>query len=157
MQRQGNEVWVFLATVGGLGRLPLAPGTWGSVVGLLLGLLAVRMVSFPMDVAVLVAAFPLCAFICTQAERSLGQHDPPSVILDEVWGMAAVIVMLDWTASSWIILVVAFLLFRAFDIVKPPPLKRFASLPAGWGIMADDVGAAAYAILVLWLGLRVTR
>ena len=130
----------------------MAPGTWGSGVGLLLGELAVRLMGQSAGFAVLVAVFPLCAWLCTQAERSLGRHDPPAVILDEVWGMAAVIVVMDQPASSGMLLIWSFLLFRVFDIVKPPPLRRLADLPAGWGIMADDAGAAAYSILVLWVG-----
>lgn len=150
-RRPGSDVWTFLATVGGLGYLPLAPGTWGSLVGLLLGALAVRSISQLAMWFVLVATFVSSALICTKAERSLGQHDPPAVILDEVWGMAAVTVVLPSIASSWVLLLAAFLLFRIFDIVKPPPLRRLATLPAGWGILADDAGAAAYTILIYWL------
>jgi phosphatidylglycerophosphatase A len=67
-----------------------------------------------------------------------------------------VVVLLPW--AGWL---AAFLLFRGFDIVKPPPLKRLATLPAGWGIMADDLGAAVYSVFVLllirWLGDTIIR
>ena len=122
--------------------------------GLLVGVLAVRMAGQPVGLLLLVGTFVGCALICTQAERHLAQHDPPSVILDEVWGMAALPVALPSIASSALLLLASFLLFRLFDIVKPPPLKRLARCPAGWGIMADDLGAAAYTILILWLIVR---
>jgi phosphatidylglycerophosphatase A len=138
-----------IATVGGLGRIPWAPGTWGSAVGVLLAVLTSRTVSQPFSILLLVATFIMCARICTSAEQQLGQHDPAVVILDEVWGMASVTVTLPWTVSSFPLFLAALLLFRVFDITKPPPLKRLASLRAGWGIMADDLGAAVYTVLVL--------
>lgn len=139
-----------LATLGGLGRVRWAPGTWGSVVGLALGWLTVRALSPPLGWLLLVLTFVGASFVCARAERQLAQHDPPSVILDEVWGTAAVVIALPWTAGSWGWLLGALALFRVFDIVKPPPLKRLARLPGGWGIMADDAGAALYAIALLW-------
>ena len=155
---RGHDVSSIVATVGGLGYLPWAPGTWGSAVGLILGLLCVRTLSWSAALIALPLSFVVGALVCTHAERALGQHDPPAVILDEVWGMAAVILIFPWITFSWALLVVAFLSFRAFDILKPPPLKRLARLRGGWGIMADDAGAAAYTALVLfvaaWLWVR---
>ena len=140
-----------LATAGGLGRMPRAPGTWGSAVGLLLGLLAVRSLSQPLSIIVLVVTFIAGALICTQAAQALGQRDPSAVILDEVWGMAAVIMLDPSTADGWGWWLRAFLLFRIFDVAKPPPVRQLERLPAGWGIMSDDLGAAMYTILVLWV------
>lgn len=148
---------VFVATVGGLGRIPWAPGTWGSAVGLALGWLIVRALPVVSVGPVLVISFVAGALVCTSAERALNRHDPPAVILDEVWGMVFVIVLLPWTVASSARLFIAFLLFRVFDIAKPPPLKALARWPGGWGIMADDLGAAVYASCVLWLGMRLTR
>jgi phosphatidylglycerophosphatase A len=96
-----------------------------------------------------------CARLCGAAEQELAQHDPPAVVLDEVWGMAAVVIALPQLRVSWWWLVASLLLFRFFDIVKPPPLKRLAQLPGGWGIMADDLGAAAYTALTLWFLIRL--
>ena len=141
----------FIATVGGLGQVAWPPGTWGSAVGLLLGVLGARTMSQPLSVAVLVVTFVLCAVIAGRAERALGQHDPPAGIVDEVWAMCAIMLLWPAAASSWMWGVAAFLLFRIFDILKPQPLQRLATLPGGWGIMADDLGAAVYTILVLWL------
>jgi len=154
MRSASERAAVFLATLGGIGRIPWAPGTWGSAVGLGLGLLLARTISQPLSWLLLVLAFLGCVSLCTQAERHLGRHDPPAVILDEVWGMAAIVIALPWTALSATRLAAAFLLFRVFDIVKPPPLKRLARLPGGWGIMADDLGAALYAAAVVWVALK---
>jgi phosphatidylglycerophosphatase A len=138
-----------IATVGGLGRAPVAPGTWGSLVGLLVGAMSLRLARAPSLLILLAVAWCLGAFLCALAERELNRHDPPAVILDEVLGMAAVVIVLPWTLTSWGRLAIAFLLFRAFDVSKPPPVRQLACLPGGWGIMADDAGAAAYTALAL--------
>lgn len=160
-EKRPGEGWgtaaTWIATVGGLGHVPVAPGTWGSLVGLLLGLLLIRALPQPIGLTILAALFLIAVPLCTKAERHLTQHDPRAVILDEVWGMAAILVALPWTAASWRWLVLAFLLFRAFDVLKPPPLGQLARLPGGWGIMADDLGAAAYTALVLILLHRFLR
>lgn len=140
---------VWMATGGGIGYLPWAPGTWGSGVGLLLGLLAVRVVQPPLSVVGLLLLCPLCAAVCTRAERALGRHDAPPIVLDEIVGMAAILLALPSVAASPVLLLTGFAAFRAFDIVKPPPLRRLATLPAGWGILADDLGASLYTLLLL--------
>ncbi len=151
-----DDVATWIATVGGLGHVPLAPGTWGSLVGLLVGAMSLRLVRAPSLIIILLAvAWCLGAFLCALAERELKRHDPPAVILDEVLGMASVVVVLPWAVSSWTRLAIAFLLFRAFDVSKPPPLRQLARLPGGWGIVADDLGAAAYTILILKLVARL--
>jgi phosphatidylglycerophosphatase A len=98
---------------------------------------------------VLLLSLVACVMICSKAERELAVHDPPAVILDEVWAMAAVVAATGLLDIGWLIL--AFGLFRLFDITKPLPLKHLAQLPQGWGIMADDVGAAGYTIGLLWV------
>jgi phosphatidylglycerophosphatase A len=93
-------------------------------------------------------AFLLCVWICTQAVRQLNDPDPSAVILDEVWGMAAVFCA-PYMGGPWPHMLLAFLLFRAFDTIKPFPLRWLECLPEGWGVMADDLGATLYTILVL--------
>ena len=143
---------VLVPTMFGLGKSRWAPGTVGSLVGVVAGMATIRWFPWPVErlVAFLAADFVICAILCTAAERHLG-HDAPAIILDEVWAMAAILVLLPWTTQSSGWLLAAFLLFRAFDVVKPFPLKRLAKLPRGWGIMADDLGAAAYTIALLWV------
>ncbi len=144
-----SNISVAIATVGGLGRVRGAPGTWGSAVGVLLGVLMVRLTHRSVSMTLLVASFACGTFICAHAEHALKRHDPPSVILDEMWGMWAVCEFLRWMTFSWRWLLIGFVLFRVFDIAKPAPLRRLERWPGGWGIMADDAGAAAYTIVIL--------
>ena len=148
-----GSLWIWAASGCGAGWLPWAPGTWGSLVGGVLGAALAPRVSPPTAAAMLLGALALFAWISGKGEQALGAHDPASVVLDEVWGMAAVLLLLPEAARSWPRLLTAFALFRFFDIVKPPPLRRLARLPGGWGIMADDVGAAAFAWGILRLSL----
>jgi phosphatidylglycerophosphatase A len=151
----GLAAW--LAQAGPVGRMPGAPGTAGSLVGLLIGYLGGRFGTTWCLIAVSAAAFVVCVEICARAERELAQHDPPSVVLDEVWGMAAVLWWLPGVWASWVGMAAAFALFRAFDTLKPPPLRHLARLPGGWGIMADDLGASVYTGAILWVALRLAH
>lgn len=149
--------WSWLATSLGVGRIRWGPGTFGSAVGLLLGLAALRWLRPALSLGLLVPLWWLAALICTRAEQELRVHDPAVVVLDEVCGMATVVVCLPWThptalrspGSVWLLMIAGFVLFRFFDIFKPPPLPLLARLPAGWGIVMDDLGAALYTIGVL--------
>src|SRR3989338_3267539 len=146
-----QRVALWFATIGRVGKIPFAPATWGSAVGVPLGLLTARCVPLPWSLVLWGVVLAFCVWSCTQAARSFGEPDPSPVILDEVWAMAFIIVTLPWLRTSWPMLLAAFLLFRVFDIIKPLPLRRLERLPEGWGIMADDIGAAVYTILTLWL------
>ncbi|MDX1624619.1 MAG: phosphatidylglycerophosphatase A [Gemmatimonadota bacterium] len=86
-----------------------------------------------------------------RAERVLG-HDDGRIVIDEVAGMA---LALAAAPRSWPAAVAAFLLFRLFDIAKPPPFDRLQEAPGGWGVMLDDLGSGAAAALVVLLGLAV--
>ena len=140
-----------LASAGGVGRVRVAPGTCGSLIGLALGLVGARWLHGWAAGAVLTAAGFLSLAACTEAERASGRRDPSAIVLDEVYGMAVAVMSLPGVETSAWMLILAFLLFRLFDIWKPPPLRRLEQLPAGWGIMADDLGASGYTILVFWL------
>ena len=109
-------------------------------------------------------AIPLAAALCTRAETLLGRHDPSSVVIDEIiavpWTILGPWVALGhwpaaWDESPqrlvqgwWPELVAGFVAFRFFDILKPGPIGRIQRLPAGWGVVADDIAAALAAAVV---------
>ena len=133
-----------LATVLGLGYVPVAPGTCGSAVGLLLWM------ALPASAAIqaiaIVALFVIGAWSAGVAERHFGATDPAPVVIDEVMGM---LITLFLNPVGWGGAVGAFLLFRLADVVKPYPANRLERLPGGLGVMADDAMAAIYANLAL--------
>jgi phosphatidylglycerophosphatase A len=162
---------LLLATGLGLGYLPVAPGTWGSLLGILLFWLPFKMIRsqtyaghsyvpyFVVSPVHLVQIFLLILLAAagvvtaTRAARHLGRKDPQCVVIDEVSGQHLTLLLGPATASlpGWKYLLLGFILFRAFDIWKPFPARQFEKLPGGWGIMADDWMAAIYAALGLWL------
>ncbi len=123
------------------------PGTWGSLLGLALfwPLLAARPAAT--QAAATLVVIVVGAVAATRVSRSLETEDPSEVVVDELAGM--------WVAllgtSGWAAGVLAFFLFRFFDIVKPFPVRQAEALPAGWGIMADDVLAGLYALALVHL------
>jgi len=133
-----------IATVGGVGYAPVAPGTFGSAAGLVLWWL------LPATTAVQLAAIALVAvggaWAGTVAEEHFHTTDPGAVVVDEVAGMLLTLFLVPIT---WRGAVVGFLLFRLFDIVKPFPARRLERLHGGVGVMADDLAAAVYANLAL--------
>ncbi len=156
-----------IATVGFVGDVPVAPGTAGSLVGWLAGLLLVSAAAgtFPANPQALLAwmwgglagCFGLGVAASQRVERDSGQHDPSAVVIDECVGMWAVVFACPFLVEIPWMAVAAFVVFRLLDITKPPPLKWLSRRPGGWGIMLDDLGASGYAALILWLvffGLR---
>lgn len=137
---------VLLATCGPVGYVPLAPGTAGSLVGLAcFG--AVRLLGGGWAELALAAAVTGCGvWAATAAERHFGRSDPGVIVIDEVAGM---LLTLLWLPVSWQGAVAGFLLFRLFDVIKPFPARRVERLSGGWGVMADDVAAGAYAHVAL--------
>ena len=150
-----------LLTVFGLGRLKPAPGTWGSAapVMLVLGLLWLEASWGTVNtILVLIAAGfgGACAAFGGWAERHFGTTDPRQVVADEVAGQSVALLFLPWREAGepdrWAwnlgLAAIAFAAFRFFDIVKPPPVRNVQALPGGWGILLDDLLAAAAALAV---------
>jgi len=135
---------IVLATALGAGYAPIAPGTWGSAVGLLLWL--VLPTSTLVQALAIVVVLAAGVWSGGVAERHFGRTDPGQVVIDEVAGM---LVTLFLNPVGWVGAFVGFLLFRAADIVKPFPARRLERLHGGLGIMADDVMAGIYANLAL--------
>jgi phosphatidylglycerophosphatase A len=150
-QEAPRAAWL-VATCGGLGHLRPGPGTWTSAVTVVAwwaiarGLGAQWRVVAAVAITLLLAAIGIPA--ATSLARSQGKPDPSIVVIDEAAGQ-----MLSLVAAplQWKYLVVSFILFRGFDIFKPPPLRRLEKFPGGWGVMLDDLGAGLYALAVLQL------
>ncbi len=148
-----------LATLGPVGRFPVAPGTAGSIVGVALAALVGRL---PLGrtalIATLAGASATVYFIgvwaAGRAERAFGTVDPGPVVIDEVAGQ--LVTFLVCPTAGWMGLLAGFLLFRFFDVLKPFPARRSERLPGGWGIMTDDLAAGVYAAAALLIsGLAV--
>jgi len=143
---QQRIVALALATTLGIGYVPFAPGTVGSLAGLLLWWLLPQ--STAVHALAIVALFIVGSWSGSVAERHFGKTDPGPVVIDEVMGM---LVTLFMNPVGWKGAVVAFFLFRLADVVKPYPANRLERLPGGVGVMADDGMAAVYANLALRL------
>jgi phosphatidylglycerophosphatase A len=145
-----DRVAVAIATVGGAGYAPVAPGTAGSAVALALIWI------MPGDRAgvavffVLVTAVGLWA--ADRAEPRLGGKDPGAIVVDEVAGMTLSVLFFPRTPA---VLLAGFVLFRVFDVVKPPPARASQRLRGGVGVMTDDLIAGLYAAAVIGLSRAV--
>ena len=137
---------LLIATAGGVGSVPFASGTFGSIVGL--AVWAVLPASSITQAIVIVALFVVGAWSGSVAERHFGRTDPSEVVIDEVAGM---LITLFLNPVGWLGALAGFFLFRASDIVKPFPSNRLEQLHGGVGVMADDAMAAMYANLALRL------
>jgi phosphatidylglycerophosphatase A len=147
-----RKVILFLASGFGSGYLPSVPGTWGSLVGLLLYWPLQRLAPVPLGITVFTVAILSC-WIAGLAERELGSKDPQVIVIDEVAGMffSLVFVPFHWKTG-----LAGFFLFRIFDIWKPFPARLIQDkLPGGWGVVGDDLMAGIYANLVLQIAIRV--
>ena len=143
--------WAALAaTFFGIGHLRPGPGTWASVATMLLWRgLAPLASGRDQTIAAIAASIGVTLIgvpAATRMARALGKGDPSEVVIDEVAGQ---MIAMIGAAAEWRSLVAALILFRAFDISKPFPLRRLEHLPEGWGVMLDDVGAGLYALALM--------
>jgi len=136
---------LLLATAGGVGYAPVAPGTVASLLALLI-LWALPFSSLGLTFALLVVV-GVGGWAAGRAERLLGSKDPGPVVIDEIAGMFLSVLALP--RSLWFLLV-AFLLFRFLDIVKPFPIRQSQALSGGLGVMLDDLIAGVYTLVLLW-------
>jgi phosphatidylglycerophosphatase A len=141
-----NRLGLLIATCGYLGYVPIAPGTFGSALGLAV-FCAVRSTgSVAVELGTIAILFVVGVWSGTVAERHFGGIDPAPVVLDEVVGMLITLALLPVSVTG---AVVGFLVFRLLDVQKPWPSARFEALPGGLGVMADDGMAAVYGNLVM--------
>ena len=142
----------FLSLGCGSGLAPVAPGTFGTLVAIPPYLLLAQL-QLPYYLAAVLAAFALGVFLCHYTSRALGVHDHSGIVWDEFVGFWITMIAVP---ASWQWILLGFVLFRVFDIVKPWPVKiADAKMKGGFGIMFDDVLAGLYALLCLQLALRL--
>jgi phosphatidylglycerophosphatase A len=165
-----NPYLLWIAQGFGLGRIPVAPGTFGSLAGLLWFALLLKTGSWAGFLGGSAAGLALSVWLCGLAETALSRKDPGSVVLDEIAAIPLCFVgwlaMVTWKTgiwpgpefflSHWQLALGVFLAFRLFDVLKPWPVGRSQSLPGGWGVTVDDALAAVYVNGVVLLVIRFT-
>ncbi len=160
MERGENlkHFYFLIATFLGIGKLPLAPGTWASLVA---APFFYPLIDFPATQAeILVVIYFVGVFACTRYAKDMGQVDPSSAVIDEVLGMGIAMMAIPSNKGLFYKLafvVVAIILFRLFDIWKPYPIRKIEKLPGGWGIMTDDLVAGVYARVWIQVGIWVVN
>jgi phosphatidylglycerophosphatase A len=152
VERSAADVRTFFslgfATVLGVGYIPIAPGTFGSLAGLALWILLPAAVSA--QASTIVFLFVVGSMTGNVAEHYFGRTDPRQVVVDEVLGMMLTLFLNPVGPLGALI---GFVFFRAADVIKPYPANRLERLPGGVGVMADDAMAAVYANIALRLFL----
>ena len=147
-----------IATFFGIGRLRPGPGSWGSAATVLLWAALARALSASWRTPLAIALAAVVTLVgipaATRVARGCGTKDPQFVVIDEVAGQLVALVAVP---LAWKSFLAGFILFRAFDIVKPPPVRQLEALPEGSGIVLDDIAAGLYALgamhLLLHFGL----
>lgn len=144
-----DKIAANIATLGPIGHLPKAPGTWGSAATVIACPFLFIPFSFTVRLLIIALVFVVGAWAAGRAEKTFGKKDPGCVVIDEVAGQLITYFFFAGLLS-WHMLA-GFLLFRLFDIKKPFPVKSAEHwLPGGWGVMIDDVVAGLYAAAALW-------
>ena len=141
-----------IATAGGAGYVPIAPGTAGTAVAIPI---AWALADVPLWVYALVTLGVILVGIAAShvADQSWGDHDNQKIVIDEVAGY--LVTMAPVSKHELVPLVAGFVIFRVLDVVKPPPARWFdRSMPGGPGVVLDDVVAGIYGAVLLWAGMR---
>lgn len=156
-------------TTFGVGYIPLAPGTWGSAVGVLIyvlfewavvktdaslsGVFSPAQITAWHHAVIMIIFLAFCLlgiWASSRATRLFKDKDPQKVVVDEVIGQLIVFLFIPFT-TSWVFILIGFLLFRLFDIWKPYPIDSLQNLPTGIGVCADDILAGVYGGTILAL------
>ena len=136
----------FIAFGFGAGAIPFAPGTWGTVVGVILYLMIAQF-TLPFYLIILAIAIIFGIWICDKTEKFFGVKDHSGIVWDEITGF---LLTMFYAPAGWQWIVLGFVLFRVFDIIKPWPIKVIDKrVKGGLGIMLDDLIAAIPAWVIL--------
>ena len=149
-------LWATLtATFFGIGHLHPGPGTWGSAATVLLWAAVAYVLPVSLRLPVAIATALLITLLgiqaATRVSRATANKDPQFVVIDEVAGQLIALIAVP---LAWKTFLAGFILFRGFDIVKPPPVRQLEKLPEGLGIVLDDIAAGIYALAVMQLLLH---
>jgi len=142
-----RRLGVFIATCAHVGYAPVAPGTFGSAVGLVVYYLVRRQASTAVELGAIALILIVGLWSATEAEHHFGGIDPGPVVIDEVIGM---LITLALHPVNVVGAIVGFFIFRVLDVVKPWPARRLELLPGGFGVVLDDVMAGVYGNLLMW-------
>lgn len=141
-----NQLFMAIATGCFIGKLPWAPGTWGSLAAFVPWFF-IRGLSLPLYLAFVAALFVAGFFASGAAEKIMDRPDPGCIVIDEIVGMLITLTLAPAHPAAWLL---AFILFRLFDIFKPFPVSWLdRHIHGGMGIMLDDVMAGIYALVCL--------
>ena len=142
-----RRLGVFIATCAHVGYAPVAPGTFGSAVGLVVYYLVRRQASTAVELGAIALILVVGLWSATEAEHHFGGIDPGPVVIDEVIGMLITLALHPVNVAG---ATVGFFVFRVLDVVKPWPARRLELLPGGFGVVLDDVMAGVYGNLLMW-------
>jgi phosphatidylglycerophosphatase A len=162
--RPPDRLGYAIATGLGAGHAPVAPGTFGAAEGVVLFFIITAVVnqqlllpprwSLAVFVAINLALYALGVWASNRAIKATDLKDPSVAVIDEVSGQLIAMTPLI-VQPSLAGIAVSFVLFRAFDIFKPYPIRKLERLPGGFGVMSDDALAGIYAAVLTWLALRL--
>jgi phosphatidylglycerophosphatase A len=149
------QLATLVATFFGIGRLRPGPGTWAAAATVLIWASFAYSLPAPRQMPVVIVLALIVVLIgipsATRVARASGIKDPQFVVIDEVAGQLIALIAVP---LAWKTFLAGFILFRAFDILKPPPVRQLEALPQGAGIVLDDVAAGLYALLAVHLLMR---
>ena len=149
-----KKIAEFIATGFYVGKIPFAPGTLGTLVAIPIMYIYWDK-GFLAQISITAAVFFIGLWASTvlvgETDNSKEKVDPDYIVIDEIAGFMVSMIGITLTPIH---LAIAFVLFRIYDILKPPPIKRFEKLPSGLGIMADDVVAGLYVLIIMYLFVK---
>jgi phosphatidylglycerophosphatase A len=142
-----NRLILLIATGVGAGYSPVIPGTAGTLIAVPIFLI-LSLIPSPVYEITLLAFFFLAIWSSEKAQGYWGVKDDRRIVIDEIMGF---LITMFWVPGNVLSVIIGFFLFRFFDIVKPPPIRRLENLRGGYGVVLDDVLAGVYANIILRL------
>lgn len=147
-QGRYGSPYFWLVTFFGAGLLKPAPGTWGSLAGLLVGIVFIQIAGLATFLAAIIGITIIGTLSIDRVERESGIHDAPEIVIDEVAGMWIALLPFYYSPATWWGFGLAFALFRFFDIIKPWPIGWLdKKVSGGFGVMIDDIIAGVFAFI----------